>query len=621
MTTYLSPGIYTKESDFSYYVKQLSTSSAAMVGVAERGPINQPMLVTSWEQFVTTYGGYIQAGYLAYAARSFYDNGGSVLYVNRVAHLSDPLDRHSLTAVSASVRLQDRSQVAATLVTGQEGTDQIRWTAHTRGTQGNGITVALIVSGNDTPASVSVSSSDITVNLATDISGSAISTADQIVALVRADAAASELVSAATADTGITSAVATTQLAGGLDGRDSLLVIAANEGTWGNDLSVSVIDSSREPGSLFNLIVRRQDRVLEIHRDLSMDERSPNHVELKVNGQSSFISVSDLNESDGAPTQRPMLGTALLSGGNDGLTGMTDHDFIGDASAHTGLYAFDEVDALNLIAVPGVTTAPVIQAGLAYAENRRDLMFLADAPIHMEPLEVIQWRRGEGSNNHAAFNSTYGALYYPWQEISDPLTGQPKLIPKTASALGCYARSDRTNHVWSAPAGVVRGRLYNVLSLAYKVARGEMDALYPEGINCSIALPETGIAIMGQRTLTLQSSALDRVNVRRLMMHIQKAIKNSSWFVVFEPNNPLTWRSLIRLINPFLQDIQENGGLYAYRVQCDEETNTTAVIDRNQMVCRVFVKPTKTAEFIEVNFVLTSTGADFTEIYSAAGGR
>ena len=146
--------------------------------------------------------------------------------------------------------------------------------------------------------------------------------------------------------------------------------------------------------------------------------------------------------------------------------------------------------------------------------------------------------------------------------------------------------------------------MFNVLSLAYKTSRGERDALYPEGINVIASFPDTGINIWGQKTLQSQSSATDRINVRRLMMYVEEAISQSSRFVVFEPNNPQTWRALVRLVNPFLQNIKSKGGFYDFRVQCDEETNTPAVIDRNEMVCRVFVKPTKTAEFVELNFVL-----------------
>lgn len=182
---------------------------------------------------------------------------------------------------------------------------------------------------------------------------------------------------------------------------------------------------------------------------------------------------------------------------------------------------------------------------------------------------------------------------------------------------GCYARSDQKTYVWYAPAGIDRGRIFNVLSAAYKTSQGERDVLYPEGVNVIAVFPDSGVTIWGQRTLQSQPSAVDRVNVRRLMMYMEEAIAESSRFVVMEPNNPMTWRSLIRLINPFMQDIKDKGGLYDYAVQCDEETNTAAARDRYEIICRVFVKPTKTAEFVELNFVLTTTGADFKEIFSA----
>ena len=509
MPTYLSPGIYTRETDFSFYVKQISTSSAAMVGVAEKGPINKPVLVTSWEQFINRFGSYINEGYLAYAARAFFDNGGSVLYVNRIAHLTDPTDRNTLTAVKSSAMLPNREV---------------------------------------TPA-------------------------------------------------------------------DTLRVLAVNEGTWGDGLSVSIEDGTLDPDNHFNMVVRFKGDVVEVFKDLSMDEAKANHVELMINDRSDFITVEDLAAASGVATDRPAVGSYPFSGGDNGLVDLTDTDYIGDPSQHTGIFAFDEIDALNLLMVPGVTTVPVINAGIAYAENRKDLLFIADVPIHLEPLEVVDFRKGQGMYTHAAFNSSYAALYYPWLEISDPVTSRSKLVPPCGAVAGCIARSDQKTNVWNAPAGIDRGRIFNTLSVAYKTSRGERDVLYPEGINVIAVFPDTGINIWGQKTLQSQPSAVDRINVRRLMMYMEEAISESSRFVVFEPNHPQTWRALSRLINPFLQDIKDKGGVYDFAFQCDEETNTPVVIDRNEMVARVFVKPTKTAEFIELNFILTNTGADFKEIF------
>lgn len=286
MATYLSPGVYTRETDFSFYVKQISTSSCAMVGVAERGPINKPVLVTSWEQFINKFGSYVQAGYLAYAARAFFDNGGSVLYVNRIAHLADPTDRNSLTAVKSSVTLKDRRAVAATLETGAAGTDRITWTARAAGSAGNGISIALAASGTDTPLSVEVSGQAITVNLATDGAGDPVSTADQVAAAVNADAAASSLVQASTTDGGVVQPAAAANLTGGQDAQDTLRVFAVNEGVWGDRLEVEVEDGSLDPAGGFNLIVRYKGEVVEVFKDLSMDEAAKNHVELAINERS-----------------------------------------------------------------------------------------------------------------------------------------------------------------------------------------------------------------------------------------------------------------------------------------------------------------------------------------------
>lgn len=618
MSPQLSPGVMVRETDFSFYVKQISTSSAAMVGIAERGPINKPVLVTSWEQFINTFGGYITAGYLAYAARAFFDNGGAVLWVNRIAHLDNPTDKSTLTAEKSSITLTGRDAVSATLQTGTPGTNAIVWTAQAPGIGGNAVSIALVAEGNDTPLSVEVINTAVTVHLATDGTGVVTSTAGEVVAAVMAHLSASVLVSAISENTGVVTAVVADNLAGGTDAGDALEVLAINEGVWGDRLSIEIADGSQDPANTFDLTVRYKGNVVEVFKDLSMDESSAHHVELAVNDKSNWITTNDLSATTGLATDRPATGIYTLSGGDDGLVDLSDIDYMGDPSQHTGFYAFDEIDALNILMAPGITTAPVISGAIAYAESRMDLIFVADAPIHLEPQEAVDFRKGQGIYSHAAFNSSYAALYYPWIEITDPMTGKKKLVPPSGAVAGCYARSDQKTQVWYAPAGIDRGRILNALSVAYKTSRGERDVLYPEGVNVIAVFPDTGINIWGQRTLQSQPSAVDRVNVRRLMMFMEEAIAESSRFVVFQPNNPQTWRSLLRLIRPFLQDIKDKGGLYDFAVQCDEETNTPVVIDRNELICRIFVKPTKTAEFIELNFIMTDTGASFSEILGNA---
>jgi len=614
MPSYLSPGVYTREIDFSHYVKQISTSACAIMGIAERGPLNKGTLVTSWDQFVRKYGSYIAEGYLAYAARAFFDNGGQVLYVNRVVHLLDPAMRYSTTAMKAMTMVPDRRGAFATLTTGTASTNRITWRARNAGTIGNSVTVALVKSGNNTPLSVSVTNQAITVNLATDASGNQVSTCAQVVSAVNGNTSASALVIATAVDAGVVAAVAASALSGGLDTMPSMMILATSEGKWGNNISVETSDGTTNPTTGFNLVVRYKGEAVETFRDLSMDPTSTSYVELVVNERSEYITVDDPNMSSDIALRRPLVGIHLPTMGADGLTGICDADYIGSPSARTGIYAFDEIEDLNILLVPGVTTAPVITACVAYAESRKDLLYIAETPVYMEPLDAVNFRKGQGPYSHSAFNSSYAALYYPWLEILDPLTNAKKFIPPTGAVAGCIARSDEKTEVWYAPAGIDRGRVFNVLSLSRNTNRGERDVLYPEGINVIASFPDTGINIWGQKTLQRQPSATDRINVRRLMMYVEEAISQSSRFVVFEPNNSQTWRALVRLITPFLSNIKSKGGFYDFRVQCDEESNPSAVIDRNEMLCRVFVKPTKTAEFVELNFILTATGANFREV-------
>jgi len=541
-----------------------------------------------------------------------------VLWVNRIAHLDNPTDKSTLTADKSSITLTGRDAVSATLQTGTPGTNAIVWTAQAPGIAGNAVSIALVAEGNDTPLSVEVINTVVTVHLATDGTGVVTSTTDEVAAAVMGHHSASVLVSAISEDTGVVTAVVADNLAGGTDAGDALEVLAINEGVWGDRLSIEIADGSQDPANTFDLTVRYKGNVVEVFKDLSMDESSAHHVELAVNDKSNWITTNDLSATTGLATDRPATGIYTLSGGDDGLVDLSDIDYMGDPSQHTGFYAFDEIDALNILMAPGITTAPVISGAIAYAESRMDLIFVADAPIHLEPQEAVDFRKGQGIYSHAAFNSSYAALYYPWIEITDPMTGKKKLVPPSGAVAGCYARSDQKTQVWYAPAGIDRGRILNALSVAYKTSRGERDVLYPEGVNVIAVFPDTGINIWGQRTLQSQPSAVDRVNVRRLMMFMEEAIAESSRFVVFQPNNPQTWRSLLRLIRPFLQDIKDKGGLYDFAVQCDEETNTPVVIDRNELICRIFVKPTKTAEFIELNFIMTDTGASFSEILGNA---
>jgi phage tail sheath protein FI len=258
-----------------------------------------------------------------------------------------------------------------------------------------------------------------------------------------------------------------------------------------------------------------------------------------------------------------------------------------------GFYDFGGV-ALNLVMAPGVTSVSVIGEGIAYAEARKDVIFIIDTPFGANPSDVIDFI--------AQFNAPYAATYYPW------IVANGKCIPPCGAVAGCYARSDYTTHVWCAPAGVDRGRIFGAGSVAYNASRAERDALYRDGVNVIGADDCHGITIWGQRTLQRRLPGMDRVNVRRLMMYIDAAISAVPQFLAGDPGDPQTWQDIVCLINYFLGVVKAKGGIYDYASRCDDDTTSPAAIARGEVVARVYVKPVKAADFVDLTFGFSGFG-------------
>lgn len=404
------------------------------------------------------------------------------------------------------------------------------------------------------------------------------------------------------------------------DGSDEdTLKITATPGTWANTYKAVVTEGE---GGTFHLEIQdgRGNRV-EFWKDLTMDPEDERYVERVVNASLHFT-AEDLVTETADPT--PKAGTFVFAGGNDGLAGLSDADYIGDEAAGTGLQALYDEEPLNLIIIPGVTSGAVHTAMIDFCERRLDVMAILETPAGLDVAEAIEYRKGGGSYTHSAFNTSYAAMYYPWLRIADPVSGEERIMPPSAAVAGKYAYNDQVGHVWTAPAGLNRGVLRNVLGTERKLNEGHRDALYEAGINPIADFTDGGVVIWGQKTLQAKASATDRVNVRRLLMHIESAVTAASRQLLFEPHNPATWNAFVRLVTPFLQEIQDRGGLYAtsetgpgFHVICDATTNTPAVVDQGLMVAKIFVKPTRTSEMLEIQFSITGSGARFEELFAS----
>jgi len=375
------------------------------------------------------------------------------------------------------------------------------------------------------------------------------------------------------------------------------------KGTWGDKITIEIAAPSDEDGESatathFKLTVTYEEEE-EVYDDITITE-----VEAAINGKSELIEVSVIPGSPNETTDRPVDTDGPitpLSGGNNGHTGA---DYIGDKDNKKGLHAFDVVDGINIVAIPdqhGVRAT--ILSALNYCKNRGDCFFIADPLLEESPSDMIDFKGATGDYaGENAFNSSYGALYYPWVYISDPLTGTKKLIPPSGAVAGTYAHTDSTRGVHKAPAGIAEGYLDSVVGIERIITKGEHDLLNPAGINVIRSLP-AGICIWGARTLSADSEWL-YINVRRLLLNIEESIDKGSQWVVFEPNDPTLWGRVKRNITAFLLRVWRDGALFggtqeeAFFVKVDEENNPPEVRDAGQLIIEVGVAPVKPAEFV-----------------------
>jgi hypothetical protein len=303
-----------------------------------------------------------------------------------------------------------------------------------------------------------------------------------------------------------------------------------------------------------------------------------------------------------------------------------DSAVIGNPARSTGLFAFQNPEAIDitLLATPGFSSGPVIGQALALCQGRGDCLYIVDPPFGLRPQQVIDWHNGILFNDlPSALNSSYGALYWSWLEIFDQFNGGTIFVPPSGHVAAVYARTAREAELWFAPAGLNRGQLLTALDVEFSPTQGERDQLYGfnNAVNPIVNFPQDGIVVFGQRTLQRRDTALDRVNVRMLLIAIKKGLVPLLRNFLFEPNDRTLWGQVDSAIRPFLQDIKARRGLTAFEVIVDERNNTPIRRDRNELWVSVLLKPTRAVEFIVLNLVILRTDQSFTadEVLAAAG--
>ena len=269
----------------------------------------------------------------------------------------------------------------------------------------------------------------------------------------------------------------------------------------------------------------------------------------------------------------------------------------------------DEFD-INMLVIPGVDAAnhkPVTTYAKNMCEDRGDTFYIMDLSEGKQTMISTVTGTAQG------MDTNYAAVYYPWVRIIDSSTGKLTWVPPSVVMAGVIAFTDRVSHEWFAPAGLLRGGLSDVIEAETRLTHDERDELYEGRVNPIASFPGQGVVVWGQKTLQGKPSALDRVNVRRLLIKLKKFIASSTKFLVFEQNTAATRNRFLNIVNPFLEQVQQNSGLSAFKVVMDDTNNTPDIVDRNILFGQIFIQPTRTAEFIILDFNIMPTGATFPE--------
>ena len=414
---------------------------------------------------------------------------------------------------------------------------------------------------------------------------------------------------------------------------------------------------------VFSLLIRRgndnanQRVILESYNNISLDPFSPNYISraigdvtsnvvvaadgsgtyLQESGSypniSNYVRVKQVNfntpryfQNNGIAKPEFTASLPILSSGSFDVAVGSNLNAEGanlfnekiSGTNTQGLVGTDYTNAINLLANQDDFQYNVISApGLYYSNyatqcnliknntiSRGDAIFIMDLVPYDTAINSVL-------TNAAGLDSSYAAAYWPWLQTVDPNTGLLVYVPASTMIPGVYAFTDASSDPWFAPAGITRGGLGSVVRAERKLTSANRDTLYEGNVNPIASFPQQGVVVFGQKTLQKAATALDRINVRRLLITLKDYISQIADNLVFEANTISTRQNFLTQVNPYLESVQQRQGLYAFKVVMDETNNTPDVIDRNELIGQIFLQPTKTAEFIVLDFNVLPTGATF----------
>ena len=564
--TLLSPGVLARENDSSQVSQGPVTVGAAIIGPAVKGPVEIPTTVTSYSQYKSIFGGAVESGSDSYnyltgvSVYNYFQNGGESVLVTRVTSgsfssaESTPITNFN---TSSSFTLETLSEGNIMNNSGSEskgaltlGTaDNVRWEIASVNTSSGQFSL-LVRRGNDNNRDKTILETWTNLSL---------------------DPKAPNYIEAVI---GNSKKVVMTD--GGIN-------YIQNQGSFRNKSSYVRVKS---------VTTKTPD-----YFDNNGTAKTAYTASLPIVGSGSFTSaIGGLFNTASAANFYENVSTADIQG----LTA-------GDYATAVSLMANKDEYVYNSISVPGVTSqngASVVSSLANNSVNRGDNISIIDLVNYAANVGTV-------TNQAAAFDSSYATTYWPWCQTIDPETGKQVWVPASVMIPGVYAYTDASADAWFAPAGLTRGALGTVIRAERKLPSSTRDTLYEANVNPIATFPNSGVVVFGQKTLQKRASALDRVNVRRLLIAVKSYVSQIANTLVFEQNSMSTRNNFLTQVNPYLESVQQRQGLYAFKTVMDESNNGPDVVDRNQLVGQIFLQPTKTAEFVLLDFNVTPTGATF----------
>ena len=574
----VSPGVFQRETDQSFITPAPVEVGAAIVGPTVKGPVERPTVVTSFADYKQKFGTtFVSASenleyFTSIAVQKYFANGGNSMLVTRVS--SGSLTEATSSFISASANASIQPFTLKTLGQGSVF----------NGTSGN-----LDAGLEFKDGSLQSGSAD---NLRWEISG-----------------------------------------VNNTAGTFNLSIRRGDDNTKNKLILETFIGCSLDPKS-DNYIAKV---IGDLHTD-TITESGQTFIRTKGEypNRSKFVRVDTVTQTPDYTLLDGSVGTNVAGASYSGsLPTSSSGSFHGGTGAvfANGLKTFDKISASNaqgLAATDYTTafnilkntdeyrfatlTAPGIYnkdfaAGITEAvdlcEGRGDAFFIADMVPYNSTATDVTTEAGE-------LNTNFAGTYWPWVQVPSVELSRNVWVPASTVMQGVYAANDRDAAPWFAPAGLNRGGL-PVVRTEFKVNQKLRDTLYDNKVNPIATFPNVGPVAYGQKTLQTKASALDRINVRRLLISLKNFIGDTSKNLVFEQNTTVTRNKFLNAVTPFLESVQQRQGLFAFRVVMDESNNTAEAIDRNQLVGQIFLQPTKTAEFIILDYTIQPTGATFND--------